>query len=103
MTGHDSFPNPAPNRAEGGREGGLHAPPNLSGWRKAWWWLAFVVRVNLARLRFIAALAVIGFILTQWDNLLARYEKWTRPANAGTATAENEFEMVLPHAPVGRA
>jgi Cu(I)/Ag(I) efflux system membrane fusion protein len=63
-------------------EGGLHAPPDLHGWRKAWWWFDFVVLVNLARLRFIAILAVIGIVITQWDTLTAYYDKWTRPAVA---------------------
>ncbi|HUE14652.1 MAG TPA: efflux RND transporter periplasmic adaptor subunit [Planctomycetaceae bacterium] len=99
MADHDSFPDPAANRTEGCGEEGLHAPPNVRGWRKAWWWVAFAVRVNLARLRFIAALVVIGFILTQWDNLVARYEKWARPAGARTATAESEFEWFCPMHP----
>ena len=38
-------------------EGGLRAPPGLTGWRKAWWWFDFIVLVKLARLRFIAVLA----------------------------------------------
>jgi membrane fusion protein, copper/silver efflux system len=82
-----------------GSEDGLHAPPDLRGWRKAAWWLAFVVRVNLARLRFIAALVVIGFILTQWDYLVARYEKWTLPATAAASTAEPDFEWFCPMHP----
>jgi membrane fusion protein, copper/silver efflux system len=81
------------------REEGLHAPAEFTGWRKTWWWLAFVVRVNLARLRFIAAIAVIGFILTQWDYLVARYEKWTRPAANAALAAEPEFEWFCPMHP----
>ena len=61
-------------------EGGLSAPPDLHGWRKAWWWFDFIILVKLARLRFIAILAVIGLIITQWDTLIAYYDKWTRPA-----------------------
>lgn len=66
-------------------EGGLRAPPELHGWRKAWWWFDFIVLVKLARLRFIAILAVIGLIITQWDTLTAYYDKWTRPAHAAEA------------------
>jgi len=38
------------------RTKGLHAPPELTGWRKAWWWFDFIIWFKLARLRFIAVL-----------------------------------------------
>ena len=63
-------------------EGGLRAPPGLTGWRKAWWWFDFIVLVKLARLRFLAVLGVIGIVITQWDLLAAYYDRWTRPATA---------------------
>src|SRR5438105_1179099 len=63
-------------------EGGLRAPPDLHGWRKAWWWFHFLILVKLARLRFIAILVVIGVVITQWDTFAAYYNKWTRPAGA---------------------
>jgi multidrug efflux pump subunit AcrA (membrane-fusion protein) len=66
-------------------EGGLHAPPDLTGWRKAWWWFNFIVLVNLARLRFVAVLLLIGVIITKWDLLTAYYDEWTRPAGAAAA------------------
>ncbi len=68
-----------------GDEGGLHAPPDLKGWKKAWWWFDFIVLVNLARLRFIAILVVIGILIMQWDTLAGYYEKWTRPAKPADA------------------
>src|SRR5712691_149869 len=61
-------------------EGGLRAPLHLKGWRKAWWWFDIIILVNLARLRFVAVLVAIGAGITQWDTLVAYYEKWTRPA-----------------------
>ena len=61
-------------------EGGLRAPPHLTGWRKAWWWFDFIILVKLSRLRFIAVLAAIGIVITQWDTLNAYYDRWTRPA-----------------------
>ena len=61
-------------------EGGLRAPPHLHGWRKWWWWFDFVILVKLARLRFIGILLLIGVMITQWDLLLAHFDKWTRPA-----------------------
>ncbi len=70
-------------------EGGLRAPPGLSAWGRAWWWFDFVILVKLARLRFIAILAAIGIVITQWDTLVAHYEKWTRPATTASAVASD--------------
>lgn len=60
-------------------EGGLRAPSHLKGWRKVWWWFDFIILVKLARLRFVAVLVAIGAGITQWDTLVAHYERWTRP------------------------
>jgi membrane fusion protein, copper/silver efflux system len=79
-------------------EGGLRAPPGLTGWRKAWWWFDFIILVKLARLRFIAVLAVIGIVITQWDSLLNFYDKWTRPANAATSPS-GDVEWFCPMHP----
>jgi Cu(I)/Ag(I) efflux system membrane fusion protein len=79
-------------------EGGLRAPPGLTGWRKAWWWFDFIILVKLARLRFIAVLAAIGIVITQWDLLAAYYDKWTRPAEA-TAGAISDVEWFCPMHP----
>ncbi len=68
-------------------EGGLRAPLHLKGWRKAWWWFDFIILVKLARLRFVAVLVAIGAGITQWDSLVAHYEKWTRPANVAAHVA----------------
>ena len=65
-------------------EGGLRPPPGLDFWGRAWWWFDFAILVKLARLRFVAILLVIGVVITQWDLLMAYYEKWTRPASAAT-------------------
>jgi len=79
-------------------EGGLRAPPGLSAWGKAWWWFDFLILVKLARLRFIAILAAIGVVITQWDTLVAHYEKWTRAT--GTAAAkETDVEWFCPMHP----
>ena len=79
-------------------EGGLRAPPGLTGWRKAWWWFDFIILVKLARLRFIAVLAAIGLVITQWDLLSAHYDKWTRPAGAATGAA-SDVEWFCPMHP----
>lgn len=76
-----------PNEVRADDEGGLRAPPGLTGWRKAWWWFDFIILVKLARLRFIAVLVAIGAVITQWDTLIAYYDKWTRPAETGQAAS----------------
>src|SRR5689334_7880554 len=82
-------------------EGGLRPPPGLSFWRRVWWWFDFVILVKLARLRFVAILLVIGLLITQWDLLVAYYERWTRlttdEATAGSASGE--FEWFCPMHP----
>ena len=90
-------PVPSPPGAED--EGGLRAPPGLTGWRKAWWWFDFIILVKLARLRFIAILVVIGLVITQWGWLLANYDKWTRPATSPTASAATDIEYFCPMHP----
>ncbi len=73
-------------------EGGLSAPPGLSFWGKAWWWFDFIILVKLARLRFVAVLVAIGVVITQWDSLIAYYEKWTRsPGDALQVAGDVEW------------
>lgn len=79
-------------------EGGLRAPPDLHGWHKAWWWFHFLILVKLARLRFIGILLAIGIVITQWDTLLAYYERWTRPAEAVQASG-SDMEYFCPMHP----
>ena len=79
-------------------EGGLRAPPELTRWRKAWWWFDFIILVKLARLRFIGILAVIGLVITQWDTLAAYYDRWTRPESVETA-ASSDVEYFCPMHP----
>jgi Cu(I)/Ag(I) efflux system membrane fusion protein len=79
-------------------EGGLRAPPGLTGWRKAWWWFHFLILVKLARLRFIGILLVIGILITQWDTLVAYYDRWTRPAET-TASGAADVEYFCPMHP----
>ncbi len=79
-------------------EGGLRAPPHLKGWRKAWWWFDFIILVKLARLRFVAVLVAIGAGITQWDSLVAYYEKWTRPSDVA-AHVSGDSEWFCPMHP----
>jgi RND family efflux transporter MFP subunit len=80
-------------------EGGLRAPAELTGWRKAWWWFDLIVLVKLARLRFIAVLVLIGAIITQWDTLAAYYDKWMRPTGDAQAGGGGSFEWFCPMHP----
>ncbi|HTM54463.1 MAG TPA: efflux RND transporter periplasmic adaptor subunit [Pirellulales bacterium] len=79
-------------------EGGLRAPPGLTGWRKAWWWFDFIILVKLARLRFVAVLVLIGVIITQWDLLTAYYQRWTRDTDSASAAA-SDVEWFCPMHP----
>lgn len=72
-------------------EGGLRAPPGLSYWGKVWWWFDFLILVKLARLRFIGILVAIGAVITQWDFLVAHYDKWTRHSHTSSATSDVEW------------
>jgi membrane fusion protein, copper/silver efflux system len=73
------------------QDGGLRAPAELTGWRKLWWWFHFVILVNLARLRFVAILLAIGIVITQWDTLLAYYDRWTRPVSPDVVSGDIEY------------
>jgi Cu(I)/Ag(I) efflux system membrane fusion protein len=79
-------------------EGGLHAPSDLSRWGKFWWWFHFAILLKLARLRFIGLLVLIGLIIVKWDNLIAYYDRWTRPANA-SAQVQADTEYFCPMHP----
>ncbi len=79
-------------------EGGLRAPPGLTGWRKAWWWFDFIILVKLARLRFVVVLVLIGAIITQWDLLTAYYQRWTRGSGSASAAA-GDVEWFCPMHP----
>jgi Cu(I)/Ag(I) efflux system membrane fusion protein len=79
-------------------EVGLRAPPGLSFWRKVWWWFDFIVLVNLARLRFVGILLLIGVVIVKWDTLAAYYQRWTRVETPEHA-ASSDFEYFCPMHP----
>jgi RND family efflux transporter MFP subunit len=56
------------------------------------------VLVPLARLRFLFILGAIGLVIVKWDALVARYEKWARPA-AGADPADPDHEYFCPMHP----
>ena len=79
-------------------EGGLRPPPGMSLGRRIWWWFDFLILVNIARLRFVAILLVIGIVITKWDLLVQYFDKWTRPA-APAPGAESGVEYFCPMHP----
>jgi Cu(I)/Ag(I) efflux system membrane fusion protein len=79
-------------------EGGLRPPPAFGRLSRAWWWLRFALRVNAARMRFIAVLLAVGAVIAYWDTLSAYYEKWARPA-AVAAAAASDVEFWCPMHP----
>jgi multidrug efflux pump subunit AcrA (membrane-fusion protein) len=80
-------------------EGGLRAPAHYGTLRKIWWWFDFLVLVKLARLRFIAILALVGATIIYWDTLMADYERWTRPLGEQAAVASTDIEYWCPMHP----
>src|SRR5262245_22654311 len=100
MSENDRFPSQELARDPDARsEGGLRAPPGLGPWGKVWWWIHFVILVKLARLRFVAILAVIGALIVYWDTLVAHYEKWTRPLRGAEQAASSDYEYFCPMHP----
>ncbi len=60
--------------------------------------LRLTVLVPLARLRFLFILGAIGLVIVKWDDLVARYEKYVRPA-AGADVADPDHEYFCPMHP----
>ena len=61
--------------------------PPVGTWQR----FRLAVLVPVARLRFLVILGVIGLAITKWDLLVARYEKWSRPAEAPAAVGDVEY------------
>jgi Cu(I)/Ag(I) efflux system membrane fusion protein len=56
------------------------------------WKIWLVIKTAQARLRFIAILAAIGLVISNWSLLRAYWEKWTRPAaEAQVASSDTEY------------
>src|SRR6516225_293365 len=71
-------------------EGGLRAPSHYGTLRKIWWWFDFLILVKLARLRFIAILALVGATILYWDTLISYYEHWTSQLEGEASIASAE-------------
>ena len=53
--------------------------------------LRLAVLVPLARLRFLFVLGAIGLVLVKWDEIVARYERYTGHADSGVSDPDHEF------------
>ncbi len=60
--------------------------------------LRLAVLVPLARLRFLFVLGAIGVLIVKWDDLVAGYDKYARPA-AGAAAHDPDHEFFCPMHP----
>jgi Cu(I)/Ag(I) efflux system membrane fusion protein len=80
-------------------EGRLHPPAHYGPLRRIWWWFDFLILVNLARLRFVAILAIVGAVILYWETLTSYYERWTRPLRGETAVAASDSEYWCPMHP----
>ena len=60
--------------------------------------LRLAVLVPVARLRFLFVLGAIGVLIVKWDDLVARYEKYARPA-AGAGAVDRDHEFFCPMHP----
>src|SRR5262249_33903182 len=54
----------------------LKTGPPMTRWQK----VRLIIKVTELRLRFIALMAVTGWVFANWDMLWNRYDKWMRPA-----------------------
>ncbi len=62
------------------------------------WKIWLVARTIQARLRFIAILAAIGLVITNWNLFEAHWEKWTRTSGTSQTSASG-FEFYCPMHP----
>ena len=80
--------------ARGASEPVLISGPPMTRWQK----VRLVVKVVELRLRFVALMAVTGWIFANWDMLWDRYDKWMRPA-PGLHAAVSGIEYYCPMHP----
>lgn len=73
-------------------------PPRPGLPRRAWGVIRLLILVPIARLRFLFVLGAIGLVILNWDELVARYEKYARPAGAAAA-ADPDHEFYCPMHP----
>ncbi len=57
------------------------------------------LRILNVRLRFILLMVVTGLIASQWDNIAAHWERWTRPHAPGATAVAGQYEFYCPMHP----
>ncbi len=76
--------------ADGSRSG-----PPMSLVRRIWWF----VEVANVRLRFLFLMVAVGLVVGYWEHITNYYDRWTRPAVAPDAEADDEIEFFCPMHP----
>jgi membrane fusion protein, copper/silver efflux system len=69
---------------------------NQTGWRHNAWTFLKILNV---RLRFVLLMVVTGLVAAQWDNIVAHWDRWTRPHRAAVVEAEQATEHYCPMHP----
>lgn len=70
--------------------------PGRIGSTSAFWQ---TLRILNVRLRFILLMVVVGLIASQWENIMNRWDRWTRPAAATGDTPASDVEYFCPMHP----
>src|SRR5437016_5009804 len=59
-----------------------------------------VLRILLARMRFVAVFLVAALVVGYWDSIKNHFDKWTRPAaGAGAVSVTGDAEFYCPMHP----
>jgi membrane fusion protein, copper/silver efflux system len=67
-----------------------------AGWRHSAW---MFLRILNVRLRFIILMVATGIVAAQWDNIVAHWDRWTRPHRAEVSATELRVEYYCPMHP----
>src|SRR5262249_5143163 len=93
----DRFLGPSPWRGPtrficlSGRPESSRRRPTMSDSNRTTFRPLTVLLVAAARLRFLVILGLIGLVIVKWDELMARYEQWTRPTDATGVDPDHEY------------
>ncbi len=67
-----------------------------TGWRQRAWMFFRILNV---RLRFILLMVATGLVAAQWDNIVAHWERWTRPTHVAIGATQQGVEFDCPMHP----
>ena len=74
-------------------------PASLAPTRKKWSGLWFGIRMLEVRLRFIAVLVALGFVIGYWETLQNYWDRWTKPAVTTSGNVGSDTEFYCPMDP----